>query len=80
MGRYIEQNDSQTEYQKRLAADLQAKAIAKMQASDAEAPDGVEDAAYIKGTKATTGLAPVWGVVFLLAIAAFIFFVVRVNG
>lgn len=79
MGRYIEQNESQSEFQQRLAADLQRRAREKAQQSDAKTPDGVKDAAYLKGTKSTTSLAWVWVLIFVMAIAVFIYFIIRVN-
>jgi hypothetical protein len=80
MGRYIEQTESRSELQQRIAADLRAKAAAKAKQEGGEAapsnsPDGVEDSAYIKGTKATTTLAPVWLLIFLAIIGAFIYFI-----
>lgn len=85
MGRYIEQTESRSELQQKIAADLRAKAVAKAKqegAGDAgyyAAPDGVEDSAYIKGTKTTTTLAPAWVIITFMAIAVFAFFVYQVN-
>lgn len=85
MGRYIEQNESRSELQQRIAADLRAKAAAKAKdeggpaGSDHKSPDGVEDAAYLKGTKATTTLAPAWLLIFIAAIAVFVYFIYQVN-
>ena len=80
MGRYIEQNESRSELQQRIAADLRAKAAAKDKqegepTGKRNAPDGVEDAAYLKGTKSTTTLAPLWLLIFIAAILVFVFFV-----
>ena len=81
MGRYIQQNQSRSELQQRIAADLRAKAASKAKqdgdvpnATDS-GPDGVDDAAYLKGTKATTTLAPVWAIIFGVGTAMFGFFV-----
>ncbi len=84
MGRYIEQTESRSELQQRIAADLRAKAAGKAkQEADGAAPtteiDGVEDSAYMKGTKTTTTLAPVWAVIFVAAIVVFVYFVYQVN-
>ncbi|QQS22165.1 hypothetical protein IPM09_01315 [Candidatus Saccharibacteria bacterium] len=86
MGRYIEQTESRSELQQKIAADLRAKAVAKAKqegaAADAgyyAAPDGVDDSAYIKGTKTTTTLAPAWVIITFMAIAVFAFFVYQVN-
>lgn len=82
MGRYLEQTEARSELQQKIAADLRAKAVAKAkQEGDAgkkdyyQAPDGVDDAEYMKGTKSTTTLAPIWGVIFLAAVVVFIYFV-----
>ena len=86
MGRYLENTQGRSELQQRIAADLRAKAAAKAK-DEAEsgkktyhsAPDGVDDTVYIKGTKATTTLAPVWAAIFVAAIGVFIYFVIQVN-
>lgn len=59
MGRYLNQRETRSELQQRLDAELRAKAAAKSK-SESEMPDGVEDSAYIEGTKVTTGLDWVW--------------------
>ncbi len=85
MGRYLEQTEARSELRQRIAADLRAKAAAKAKQEGAngagyyDAPDGVDDSQYIKGTKATTTLAPVWLLLFLIALAIFIFFVIIAN-
>jgi hypothetical protein len=85
MGRYLEQTESRSELQQKIAADLRAKAAAKAKqegtadTSYYTAPDGVDDSAYIKGTKATTTLAPAWVLIIFTAIAVFAFFVYQVN-
>lgn len=85
MGRYIQQNESRSELQQRLAAELRAKAAAKAKAEGGEggegyaAPDGVDDAAYLKGTKTTTTLAPAWVAILIAAIVLFGFFVYQMS-
>jgi hypothetical protein len=85
MGRYIEQTESRSELQQRIAADLRAKAAANAKDDGGEpggghkSPDGVDDAAYLKGTKSTTTLAPVWLVLFIAGIAVFVYFIYQVN-
>lgn len=83
MGRYIEQNESKSDLQQRIAADLRAKASATSNQEGEEihvdAPDGVEDQEYLRGTKQTTGLAAVWFGLFFAGILVFIFFVYKVN-
>ena len=80
MGRYINQKESRTELQQRIAAELRAKAASKSQQDDMNAPDGVEDSRYIEGTKHTTSLAWVWVVLFVVAIAVFVFIVIQANN
>ena len=86
MGRYIQQNETRSELQQRLDAELRAKAAAKAKQDGGEAggaydrPDGVEDAAYMKGTKATTTLAPVWAIIGVAAVAVFVYFIIQVSS
>ena len=85
MGRYLEQTEARSELQQRIAAELKAKAAARAKQEEGgdsgyfEAPDGVEDAAYMKGTKKTTTLAPVWAVIFFAALAVLIYFIYQTN-
>ena len=84
MGRYLEQTEARSELLLRIAAELKAKASAraKQEGDGAElrdAPDGVNDAAYLKGTKATTTLAPVWVLIFFAALAVLAFFIYQTN-
>ena len=85
MGRYIDQTESRSELQQRIAADLRARAEAKAR-QDGEpgdtpntTPDGVDDAAYLKGTKVTTTLAPAWVAIFIIAVGVFVYFIYLVN-
>lgn len=85
MGRYLEQTEGRSELQQRIAADLRAKAAAKAKdegegaSSYYAAPDGVDDAEYIKNTKITTTLAPAWVGIVILAIAVFGIFIYQVT-
>ncbi len=74
MALYVKQSDTRSQLQEKLAAELQEKARAK--AKEAELPDGVEDSAYIEGTKRTTSLAWVWALIFLAIIALVVWLVV----
>lgn len=58
MSLYLKQNETRSELQSRIAAELQEKA--KKKALETELPDGVTDSAYIKNTKQTTSLAWAW--------------------
>ncbi|MBC7459591.1 hypothetical protein H7200_02670 [Candidatus Saccharibacteria bacterium] len=75
MALFVRQDENRTELQQRLATELQARARDK--AKQTEQPDGIEDSAFIKGTKQTSSLAWVWGIVFLLVVAAIIFLVIQ---
>lgn len=75
MALYVKQNDTRSELQQRIAAELQEKA--KKKALEAERPDGITDSAFIKNTKQTGGLAGVW-VAICLFIAALIVWLVLV--
>lgn len=86
MGRYLQDRQGRSELQERIAADLRAKAAARAKeeygaSGDTyiDAPDGVEDSAYIKGTKKTTTLAGAWLVIFFLSVGVFILFIVQMT-
>ena len=84
MGLYIQQNQSRSELQQRIAADLRAKAAARAKEEGTADPyvddkDIVEDSEYLKGTKHTTSLAWVWLAIFIATIAVFVMFVIRSN-
>ena len=76
----MNQKESRTELQQRIAAELRAKAAAKSAQDDADRPDGVDDSRYIEGTKQTTSLAWLWVLVFILAVAAFVVIFIRANN
>ena len=68
MALFVNQENTRTKLQQRIAADLADKAKKKALDGDPERPDGVEDAAYLKDTKQTTSLAWIWaliGVIFI---------------
>ena len=65
MSLYLKQNETRSELQSRIAAELQEKA--KKKALETELPGGVIDSAYIKNTKQTTSLAWAW-VLIVIAI------------
>ena len=62
MGRYFEQTESRSELQQRIAADLREKAAQKAKQEGEPVPNVsgelIENSEYLKGTKATTTLAP----------------------
>lgn len=87
MGLFVEQNSNRSKLQEKLAAELNEKHRRKSStegdgASGAKnAPDGVDDSAYMENTKQTTSLAWVWMIVIVvaIAIAAWLVFL-SVNG
>lgn len=74
MGIIYNQQDGRSELQKRLAQELSEKAKKKNLDPANELPDGVEDSAYIEGTKKTTSLARVWVLIVLVAVGVLIWF------
>lgn len=79
MALFIQKNDDRSELQRRLAAELSEKAKAKAKL-EAQPNDGVEDSAYIEGTKQTTSLAWIWIAIVIAAVAAIILIMFRVNS
>ena len=75
MALFIKQQEQRTELQERIAAELQEKARRKAAAGDR--PDGIDDSAFVKGTKRTTTLAWVWGIIVMFAVAAIVGLIVR---
>lgn len=78
MALFVRQDENRSELQQRLATELQARARDK--AKQAEQPDGVEDSEYIKGTKQTTSLAWLWGIVIVLIIVVVIFLMIKSSS
>lgn len=71
----MRRNENRTDLQKRLDAELRAKAAARSKSEDLDRPDGVDDSAYIKGTKQTTSLAWVWLLIFIAVVVILGFFI-----
>lgn len=76
MGIIYNQENNRTELQKRLAQELSEKAKKKDLDPTNELPDGVDDSAYIEGTKKTTSLAWAWILIVVIAVAALILYVI----
>lgn len=74
MGLYLRQQETRSELQEKLAAELQERAKQKAQPFDQ--PDGVMDSAYLKATKETTSLAWVWVLIALAAIGIVVWLIV----
>lgn len=75
MGMFIRQDDKRSQLQERIAAELQEKA--RQRALDAERPDGVDDSAYVKGTKSTTSLAWVWVLIAVATVGVIVWLVIE---
>jgi hypothetical protein len=76
MGIIYNQENNRSDLQKRLAQELSEKAKKKTTNPDGKLPDGVDDSAYIEGTKKTTSLAWVWLVIFIAIIVASVWYFV----
>lgn len=79
MGLHVNQNNSRTELQERLAAELRDKAKKRAELEDKDRPDGVTDSQYLKNTKQTTSLAWVWALIAVATIALIIYVVVATS-
>lgn len=79
MGIIVNQQDNRSELQKRIAAELSEKAK-KNHKPKGDQPDGVEDSAYIEGTKRTTGLAWAWLIIVVIAVAILVWFFIMSTG
>lgn len=74
MALYVRQTDTRSQLQDKLAKELQDKAREKAKA--AEQPDGVDDSAYIEGTKVTSSLAWAWVLIIAAIIGVAIWLVI----
>ncbi len=70
MSLFIHQNDTRTELQKRLVAELQERN--KQKTATADLPDGVTDSQYLKDTTSTTGKLWIWIVVGLVLVGGIV--------
>jgi hypothetical protein len=75
MALFVQQNDNRSKLQEQVAAELQAK-LKKRAEIEKTLPDGVEDSAYLKGTKQTTSLAWVWIAIIIFVIIPTIVYIV----
>lgn len=81
MGLYLQQKDSRSELQERLAAELQAKNKKRAEIDpDKMTVDGVEDMNYLKGTKQTTSLAWVWVLIAVAVVVLTVWIIVLYNS
>lgn len=68
MALFMNQQNERTELQKRIAAELAEKAKKKALEAEQKNPDGVDDSAYLEGTKRTTSLAWAWLLILIAVI------------
>lgn len=78
MALYISKTDERSDLQERITAELREKQKQQDLSGGANPVDGVEDSAYVEGTKRTTTLAWAWGIVLLLFIGGIIFTLLRI--
>jgi Flp pilus assembly protein TadB len=76
MALFVNQENTRTKLQQRIAADLAEKAKKKAQEDEMKRPDGVDDAAYLKDTKTTTSLAWVWALIGCVFVGVVVWLVV----
>lgn len=77
MGLFINQQNTRTKLQERIAADLADKAKNKAKEDSANRPGGIDDSAYLENTKPTTNLAWVWVLIATLTIGIIAYFLSR---
>ena len=85
MGIIVNQNDNRSKLQERLAAELTEKSRRQGAGGDGatsrpENPDGVEDSAYMEGTKKTTSLAWAWVLIVIATIVVLVWLVIMATN
>jgi hypothetical protein len=75
MALFVNQENTRTKLQQRIAADLNEKS--KKAAEGGDRPDGVDDSAYLKNTKKTTSLAGAWVVIIVAVVVIAVWLVVQ---
>ena len=68
MGLFIRQDDTRSELQRRLAAELTEKARKRAEIENTP-PDGVKDSAYIKDTQGTSKYVWIWILLVVVGVA-----------
>lgn len=71
MALFVNQENTRTKLQQRVAAELAEKAKKKA-THNGDLPDGVDDSAYLKNTKKTTSLAWAWVLIIFAAVVVVI--------
>jgi len=75
MALFIKQNDTRSQLQERLAAELQERS--KQNAAKSELPDGVTDSNYMKDMKKSSSLLWLWLLIAVVAIGLTIWLTVE---
>lgn len=78
MALFVNQENTRTKLQQRIAADLAEKAKKKAAEGDGSRPDGVEDSAYLENSKTTTSLAWAWVLIAVAAVGIVVWLAVSV--
>ncbi len=76
MALFVNQESNRSKLQERLAAELSEKSRKRAAAGDVDRPDGVDDSAYMEGTKKTSSLMWLWIVIGLSVVVAMIWLVI----
>lgn len=74
MALFVNKNDNRSELQRRIEAEIREKAKNKPQ-MDFDEHDGVEDSAFVDGTKQTSSILWAWILVIILGIGAVAFLI-----
>ena len=74
MALFIRQEENRSQFQEKLAAELQQKAKQKAQLADQ--PDGVEDSEFINGTIRTTKNAWIWVLIIVVIVSVAVYLTV----
>lgn len=76
MALFVNQENTRTKLQQKVAADLAEKARQKAAAENGDRPDGVEDSAFLRNSKSTTSLAWVWMLIGIAFVSIIVWLVV----
>ena len=76
MALFVNQENTRTKLQQKMAADLADKAKKKIDPVSGKRPDGVEDSAYLEDTKKTTTLDWVWVLIVAAIVGVIVWLVV----
>ena len=76
MALFVNQENTRTKLQQKIAADLKKKKKKDSGAGSADRPDGITDSAYLKNTKQTTSLAWAWVLIVVMVVGVVILFVI----